>query len=51
VEYVAQIDEIIHKYEILVGESEEKRQLGRRRCRWEDNIKTDLKETDNGMGG
>jgi hypothetical protein len=29
---------------ILVGKPEGKRPLGRRRCRWEDNIKMDLRE-------
>ena len=28
---------------VLVGKSEVKRPLGRSRCRWESNIKTDLK--------
>jgi hypothetical protein len=36
-------------YKILVGKPEEQRLLGRHRCRWEDNIKMDLKET--GCGG
>jgi hypothetical protein len=31
-------------YRILVGRSEGKRQLGRLRRRWEDNIKKDLRE-------
>jgi hypothetical protein len=31
-------------YRVLVGESEEKRPLGRTRRRWEDNIKMDLQE-------
>jgi hypothetical protein len=31
-------------YRILVGKSEEKRPLGRPRCRWVDNIKMDLRE-------
>jgi hypothetical protein len=31
---------------ILVGKYEGKRSLGRRRYRWEDNIKTYLRETD-----
>jgi hypothetical protein len=31
-------------YRILVGKSEGKRQLGRPRRRWEDNIKMDLRE-------
>jgi hypothetical protein len=31
-------------YRVLVGRSEGKRPLGRPRCRWEDNIKLDLRE-------
>ena len=31
-------------YRVLVGIPEEKRPLRRPRCRWEDNIKTDLEE-------
>jgi hypothetical protein len=31
-------------YRILVGKPEGKRPLGRQRCRWLDNIKTDLRE-------
>jgi hypothetical protein len=31
-------------YRILVGIPEGKRPLGRPRCRWEDNIKADLRE-------
>jgi hypothetical protein len=31
-------------YKVLVGRSEDKRPLGRRRRRWKDNIKKDLKE-------
>jgi hypothetical protein len=34
-------------YRILVGRLEDKRPLGRHRCRWEDNIKLDLRETGN----
>jgi hypothetical protein len=30
-------------YRILVGKQEVKRPLGRPRCRWEDNIKIDLR--------
>jgi hypothetical protein len=30
-------------YRILMGKPEGKRPLGRRRCRWGDNIKVDLK--------
>jgi hypothetical protein len=33
----------------LVGKPEEKRLLGRPRCRWEDNIKMDLEEVDVGV--
>jgi hypothetical protein len=32
-------------YNILVGKCEGKRPLGRRRCRWEDNIRMGLRET------
>jgi hypothetical protein len=31
-------------YNILVGRPEGRRPLGRPRCRWEDNIKMDLRE-------
>ena len=33
-------------YRVLVGKPEGKRQLGRRRRRWEDNIKMDLQEVE-----
>jgi hypothetical protein len=33
-------------YRVLVGRPEGKRTLGRPRCRWEDNIKMDLGETE-----
>ena len=36
-------------YKVLVGKPEGKRPLGRPRCRWEDNIKMDVKEV--GWGG
>jgi len=36
-------------YRVLVGKPEGKRPLGRRRHRWEDNIKMDLQEV--GRGG
>jgi hypothetical protein len=36
-------------YRVLVGRPEGKRPLGRQRCRWEYNIKTDLREI--GIGG
>jgi hypothetical protein len=31
-------------YRVLIGRSECKRPLGRPRCRWEDNIKIELRE-------
>jgi hypothetical protein len=31
-------------YRMFVGKPEGKRPLGRHRCRWEDNIKMDLRE-------
>jgi hypothetical protein len=40
--------EVRGAYNILVGRPEERRPLGRPRCRWEDNIKMDLRET--GLG-
>jgi hypothetical protein len=33
-----------YEYRLMVGNSERKRQLGRPRCRWVDNIKMDLLE-------
>ena len=36
-------------HRVLVGKPEGKRPLGRPRCRWEDNIKMDLREV--GVGG
>jgi len=32
-------------YGVLIGKSERKRPLGRRRRKWEDNIRVDLKES------
>jgi hypothetical protein len=31
-------------YNILVGKSERKRTIGRAKCRWDDNIRMDLKK-------
>jgi hypothetical protein len=42
---VARMGEKRDAYRILVGKPEGKRPLGRPRCRWMDNIKTDLRET------
>jgi hypothetical protein len=36
---------------VLVGKPERKRQLGRPRLRWEDNIKIALQEVGGGCGG
>jgi hypothetical protein len=36
-------------YRGLVGKPEEKRSLGRTRCRWEDNIKMDLQVVECGV--
>jgi hypothetical protein len=42
--HVARIGEGIGVYGVLVGRPKSKRQLGRPTCRWEDNIKLDLRE-------
>ena len=42
--HVASMEEKIGVYRVLVGKPEEKRQIGRRRRRWENNIKMDLQE-------
>jgi len=47
--YVARLGEGRGVYMVLVGKPEGKRQLGRPRRRWEDNIKMDLQEV--GCGG
>jgi hypothetical protein len=36
--------QIRNAYNIFVGKPEGKRPLGRHRCRWEDNIRIDLRE-------
>jgi hypothetical protein len=41
--YVARMGEMRNTYNILVGKPEERRSLGRPRCRWEDNIRMDLR--------
>jgi hypothetical protein len=45
----ARIGETRNIYRILVGKLEGKKQLGRHRRRWEDNIKMDLRDI--GWGG
>jgi hypothetical protein len=47
--HVACMGENRNAYRVLVGNPEGKRQLGRSRCRWADNIKMDLREA--GWGG
>jgi len=47
--HVARMGEKRVVYRVLVGKTEGKRQLGRSRRRWEDNIKLDLQEV--GCGG
>jgi hypothetical protein len=42
--YVARMGEVRGAYNILVGRPEGRRPLGRPKCRWEDNIKMDLRE-------
>jgi hypothetical protein len=42
--HVARMGEVRGAYNILVGRSEGRRPLGRPRCRWEDNIKMDLRD-------
>jgi hypothetical protein len=37
--------EVRGAYNILIGRPEGRRPLGRPRCRWEDNIRMDLRET------
>jgi len=42
--HVARMGEKRNAYNILVGKPEGKRPLGRRKNRWEDNIRMDLRE-------
>ena len=48
--HVAPIEEGRGVHKVLVRKPEEKRQLGRPRLRWEDNIKMDLEEVGRGCG-
>jgi hypothetical protein len=41
---IARMGKLRNAYNILVGKPEGKRPLGRLMCRWEDNIRTDLRE-------
>jgi len=49
--HVARMGEGRGVYGVLVGKPERKRPLGRRRRRWEDNIKMDLQEVGCGVTG
>ena len=42
--HVARIEQGRSTFKILTGKSTGKRSLGRTRCRWEDNIRMDLKQ-------
>ena len=44
--HVARVEERRGVYRVLVGKPEEKRPLGRPRCRWEDNIKMEFQEVE-----
>jgi hypothetical protein len=43
-EYVAHMRDMRNTYNILVGKPERKRQFGRSRRKWDDNIRMDLRE-------
>ena len=47
---MARMEEGRGVHRVLVGKPEGKRQLGRPRRRWEDNIKMDLEEVGRGCG-
>ena len=42
--HVARMEQFRSAYRVLVGKPERKKPLGRPRCKWEDNIKMDLRE-------
>jgi hypothetical protein len=42
--HVARMTELTGVYRVLVGRPEGNRPLGRPRCRWEDNIKLDIRK-------
>ena len=48
--HVARMEEGRGVHKVLVGKPKGKRQLGRPRRRWEDNIKMDLQEVERGCG-
>ena len=47
---MARKEENRFEFSVLVGKPEGKRQLGKHRCRWMDNIKVDLRGTSWGGG-
>ena len=47
---VARMEQSKNACRVLVGKPEGKRPLGRSICRWEDNIKMDLREVDSDPG-
>jgi hypothetical protein len=47
--HIARTGEKRNAYRILTGKPEGKRPLGRTRCRWVDNIKTDVREREDGV--
>jgi len=47
---VARVGEGRGVHRVLVGKPEGRRPMGRPRCRWKDNIKTDLQEVGGGFG-
>jgi hypothetical protein len=49
--HVARMGEWENVYRVLVGKPEGSRPLGRPRCRWEDGIKMDLRDTGWWEGG
>jgi hypothetical protein len=46
---VARIGKTIFSYKILVGKHGGEREFAKPRCRWEDNLKMDLKKWDVGV--
>jgi hypothetical protein len=48
-DHVARMGEKRGTYRVLVGKPEEKRPIGRPRCRWEDNIKMDIQKVGCGV--
>ena len=49
--HMARMEEGRGVHKVLLGKPEGKRPLVRPRCRWEDNIKTDLQEVGRGLDG